>query len=81
GAALLKHHRAHGAAAGTPPKCWDCGKNRTPGAILRPRAQQCPDCGRDAEAAGAAPAPPEKPYKCVECGKGFGQRSALVKHR
>ncbi|NWW49558.1 ZN761 protein, partial [Pedionomus torquatus] len=23
----------------------------------------------------------EKPYKCGECGKGFGQRSALVKHR
>ncbi|NWV58422.1 Z354A protein, partial [Daphoenositta chrysoptera] len=69
GAALLKHQRAHGGAGGgaAAPKCLDCGKSRG----------LCQDCGRESEQAAA----PEKPYKCQECGKSFGQRSALVKHR
>ncbi|NXQ90030.1 ZSC20 protein, partial [Nyctibius grandis] len=86
GAALLKHQRAHGAGGttGQPPKCPDCGKNRGGAAGLRPRGQQCLDCGRESDPGDgetAPAAPPEKPYKCGECGKGFGQRSALVKHR
>ncbi|NXN44624.1 ZNF16 protein, partial [Rhinoptilus africanus] len=85
GAALLKHQRAHGSGgnAGQPPKCPDCGKNRGSAVGFSPRAQQCLDCGRESDGGEgeSAPAPPEKPYKCGECGKGFGQRSALVKHR
>ncbi|NXI20634.1 Z354A protein, partial [Irena cyanogastra] len=43
---------------------------------------RCADCDKTAgpkraEAAAAA----EKPHACQECGKSFGQRSALVKHR
>ncbi|NXB82919.1 ZN850 protein, partial [Donacobius atricapilla] len=53
------------AHGGENPACRDCGESRAP----------CRDCGRGAEEA------PEKPYKCQECGKSFGQRSALVKHR
>ncbi|NXB54980.1 ZN154 protein, partial [Leucopsar rothschildi] len=65
GAALLKHQRAHGAAAAAAAgeECAECGKKRG----------LCRDCGREAA--------PEKPYACQECGKSFGQRSALVKHR
>ncbi|NXI60865.1 ZN214 protein, partial [Chloroceryle aenea] len=77
GAALLKHQRAHGGAAaggdlGQPPKCPDCGKNRGGAGGLRPRAHPCPDCGR--ESGEGAETAPEKPFKCGECGKGFGQR-------
>ncbi|NXM65087.1 ZN154 protein, partial [Illadopsis cleaveri] len=73
GAALRQHQRAHGGAGGdggggAGRKCLDCGKSRG----------LCQDCGRDSEPASA---PPEKPFKCQECGKSFGQRSALVKHR
>ncbi|XP_033929448.1 zinc finger protein 2 homolog [Melopsittacus undulatus] len=82
GAALVKHQRSHGGQAS---KCPDCGKNRAGTLGLRPRAQQCLDCGLEADGGGgggdSVPVPPEKPYKCGECGKGFGQRSALVKHR
>ncbi|NXT08993.1 Z354A protein, partial [Prunella fulvescens] len=67
GAALLKHQRSHGVGGGAESKCVDCGKSRG----------LCQDCGRQPEPAAA----PEKPYKCQECGKSFGQRSALVKHR
>ncbi|NWI98132.1 ZN514 protein, partial [Pitta sordida] len=58
-------------------KCPDCGKN--PRERGRQEDRQCQDCGREGDA--DATAVPEKPYKCGECGKGFGQRSALVKHR
>ncbi|NXW67897.1 ZN154 protein, partial [Hirundo rustica] len=72
GAALVKHQRSHAGGGSAAAKRSDCGKSRG----------LCQDCGREPEeAAAAASSAPEKPYKCQECGKSFGQRSALVKHR
>ncbi|NXO32855.1 PRDM9 methyltransferase, partial [Cisticola juncidis] len=63
--AALLKHQRSHGDAAEQPSCQDCGNGRG----------LCQDCGA------AATAAPEKPYKCQECGKGFGQRSALVKHR
>ncbi|NWS32602.1 Z354A protein, partial [Polioptila caerulea] len=68
GAALLKHQRSHGGGTAS------VASSASPKCLDCGKSRGlCQDCGREAA--------PEKPYKCQECGKSFGQRSALVKHR
>ncbi|NXS29787.1 ZN845 protein, partial [Pomatostomus ruficeps] len=67
---FLAAHRRRCGAAKAPAKCSDCGKSRE-------LCQRCGNGGDDGDEA----EPPEKPFKCQERGKSFGQRSALGKHR
>ncbi|NXN88307.1 ZNF28 protein, partial [Bombycilla garrulus] len=70
---LERHRKIH--AGRRRGRAARCSKHRGGGETTA----TCRECGKTPEARRESEA--EKPFACQECGKSFGQRSALVKHR